>query len=222
MHQLVLFLSIFICHKKAICLRACSHITEHSIFWFFSLLLNTTACLMFQACRSPGQLPFEKGQDRHDCTLFEQSWILKTTGWRVTKHKTRWTCAPLPRLGTLPVPGSGVSGDVVSAPSSTSWIWDRKKQTFSLQNHHRLLLPTLLLISRAGREDATDVKGEPQKQNWLVYWCSFKYSTSRVSRNFSISIATFTTAVQGPSGSGSLLSQAGDIMKRISNTTLNR
>lgn len=27
-----------------------------------------------------------------------------------------------PRLTTLPVPGSGVSGEVVSAPSSTSWI----------------------------------------------------------------------------------------------------
>lgn len=44
--------------------------------------------------------------------------------------------ASLPRLRTLPEPGSGVSGDVVSAPSSTSWIWwrvtgNRKWEKFS-------------------------------------------------------------------------------------------
>lgn len=109
---------------------------------FISLLSNTTACLMFWACTSPRQLPFQKGQDWHDCILFEQIPLLcflqakhlqntESYWWMMTKDKTIWMYLSSPRLGTLPVPGSGVSGDVVSAPSSTSWIWDgdRKKDS---------------------------------------------------------------------------------------------
>lgn len=110
----------------------------------------------------------------HLLILAAHTWHYFSTVWNTSEkwqnRQNRKTisvclCVSSPRLGTLPVPGSGVSGDVVSAPSSTSWIWDtdrNKVRDIFIQNVFQNVTgfnwPPLFFISSTGREKLTGVK----------------------------------------------------------------
>lgn len=180
---------------------------------------------------SPRQLPFQEGQNQHDMHFFWANFPFISPVKQLQNTKKKLNACALASFGNPASAGLRCLrwrrvGPIVNQLDLRQRHGKRKKdsQTHLVisSKHHRIWLPTVIFISRAGREQATDVKGQPQKSNWLVYWCSFKCSTLQMGPDLSISITTFTSGVQAQSASDSLSSQAGDIMRRISNTTPNR